>query len=281
MQHSDEILALLTLTPVDDDAFTARNPDTLLQRTYGGQVMAQALSAVYQTVDADRLAHSLKGYFLRPGAPETPITYRVTRTRDGGTFSMRRVQAYQGDREIFLMTVSLKEPEDGLEHAQEPNRAAPPPEDCMPLSGFLGQASRSAAALWEQEFAAIDARFVGMGDYRGGSQMQVWLRTSGALPDDPRVHQMMLAYASDLTLLGVTTLPHPGVFGSRALLMATVDHSLWFHRPIRADEWVLYDQGSPNASNALGLAYGRLYDRHGSLGATSTQEGLIRMTEEA
>ena len=277
MQTTEEILALLRLTEDGADTFTGQNPDTLLQRTFGGQVMAQALSAVYQTVDPERIAHSLKGYFLRAGHPDVPITYVVTRNRDGRTFSSRRVQAFQGDREIFIMTVSLKVAEQGLDHTERPGHLPPPAEDCGPLAAVLGQASRRAADVWEREFAAIEARFAGMAEVNGGSRMQVWMKTRDRLPDDPRIHQMMLAYASDMTLLGVSTLPHPEVLGSPGLEMATVDHSVWFHRPIRADEWVLYDQGSPNAFNALGLSHGRLYDTDGTLGASTTQEGLVRL----
>lgn len=280
MQTTEGILALLDLEVVGEDTFEGLNPDTVLQRTFGGQVMGQALAAVYRTVTPDRLAHSLKGYFLRAGDPDTPITYRVTRNRDGRTFSSRRVQAFQADREIFLMTVSLKSPEVGLEHTEAPGRVPDPPEYCVPLATVLGQASRRAAQLWEREFAAIDARFAQMSEVNGGSRMQVWLRTKDKLPEDPRTHQMLLAYASDMTLLGVSTLPHSDAFGSPQLEMATIDHSMWFHRPLRADEWVLYDQGSPNASNALGLAHGRLYSPDGVLGASTTQEGLIRVRSE-
>lgn len=280
MQTTEGVLALLNLDGVGKDTFVGQNPDTLLQRTFGGHVMSQALAAVYRTVQPERMAHSLKGYFLRAGHPEIPITYQVTRNRDGRTFSSRRVQAFQGDREIFIMTVSLKVVEEGLEHAESPGRAPALPEECVPLAEVLGTASRRAADVWEREFAAIDARFAGMGEVNGGSRMQVWLRTRDRLPENPRIHQMLLAYASDMTLLGVSTLSHPDAFGSPALEMATIDHSMWFHRPLRADDWVLYDQGSPNAANALGLSHGRLYSTAGVLGASTTQEGLIRLRDD-
>ncbi|MFV0452529.1 MAG: acyl-CoA thioesterase [Propioniciclava sp.] len=281
MQTTEEILRILEVTRRADGRFQGRNPDTILQRTFGGQVMAQALSAVYGTVDHRWLAHSLKGYFLRAGHPHFPIDYHVTRARDGRTFTTRRVQAFQDDREIFVMTVSLKVDEPGLDHAETPGHWPDPPQSCVPLAAVLGRSGRRAAEMWEREFAAIDARFAGRAEVNGGSRMQVWLRTRDALPDDPRIHQMMLAYASDMTLLGVSTLPHPAAFGSAALQMATVDHSMWFHRPIRADAWVLYDQGSPNAANALGFSLGRLYDSTGVLGASTAQEGLIRLAEES
>lgn len=281
MQHISEILDLLELRQESADVFVGEHPDTEQQRVFGGQVMAQALSAVYRTVPPERLAHSLKGYFLRAGSTAEPIQYRVIRTRDGGSFTTRRVNASQGGEDIFVMSVSLKVPEEGLEHAAVPHKPPTPPEDCPRLSTVMGERSRRTAEVWEREWAALDTRFVGF-SHRGqtdGLRMQVWLKSVGSMPDDPRLHQMVLAYASDLTLLGVSTLPHPDAFGSPRLQMATIDHSMWFHRHIRADEWVLYDQSSPNATNALGLSFGKLFDAQGVLGAHAVQEGLIRMTD--
>lgn len=281
MQHIDELVALLDLRAEANDTFVGEHAETRQQRTFGGQVMAQALAAVYRTVPEERLAHSLKGYFLAPGSTAEPLTYRVTRTRDGGSFSTRRVTARQGGREIFVMTVSCKVAEDGLTHQVAPTKPPASPQECPRLSAVLGERSPQTAEVWEREFAALDTRFVGFSNREGseGMRMQMWLRTVGELPDDPRLHQMVLAYASDLTLLAVSTLPHPEAFGSPALQMATVDHSLWFHRPVRTDEWVLYDQASPNAGNALGLSIGRLYSADGVLGAHAVQEGLIRMSD--
>lgn len=282
MQHISEVLALLELERRDASTYVGQHPPTEQQRTFGGQVMAQALAAVYQTVPSDRLAHSLKGYFLRPGSTAAPITYVVFRTRDGGSFSTRRVTALQFDKEIFVMSASFKVPEDGLDHAAVPHKPPSLPDDCPRLSTVLGERSPRTAEVWEKEWAALDTRFVGF-SHRGqtdGVRMQVWLKSVGEMPDDPRLHQMVLAYASDLTLLAVSTIPHPEAFGSPRLQMATIDHSMWFHRPLRADEWVLYDQSSPNAANALGLSVGRLFDAHGRLGAHAVQEGLIRMADD-
>ncbi|MDN5569893.1 MAG: acyl-CoA thioesterase II [Propionibacteriaceae bacterium] len=280
MQHIDELLELLRLDDAGDHVFTGRHPETMMQRTFGGQVMAQALAAAYRTVADDRICHSLKGYFLRGGATDTSIEYHVGRTRDGGTFSTRNIRALQHGREIFQMAASFKTPESGLEHAELPMQTPIPPGDCPDLAAVLGERSQRAAQLWEKEWAAIDARFVPTApQVNGGARMQVWIRSHGDLPDDPRIHQMVLAYASDLTLLGVTTLLHPDAFGSPRLQMATIDHSMWFHRAIRADDWVLYDQSSPNASNGLGFARGRLYNEAGVVGASTTQEGLIRLTQ--
>lgn len=282
MQHISEILALVELERRDASTFIGQHPETEQQRTFGGQVMAQALAAVYETVPSDRLAHSLKGYFLRAGSTAAPITYVVFRTRDGGSFSTRRVTALQFDQEIFVMSASFKVPEDGLDHAAVPHKPPSLPEDCPRLSAVLGERSPRTAEVWEKEWAALDTRFVGF-SHRGqtdGVRMQVWLKSVGEMPDDPRLHQMVLAYASDLTLLAVSTIPHPEAFGSPRLQMATIDHSMWFHRPLRVDDWVLYDQSSPNAANALGLSVGRLFDAQGRLGAHAVQEGLIRMADD-
>ncbi|MFP5415755.1 MAG: acyl-CoA thioesterase [Actinomycetes bacterium] len=281
MDHIDEVLSLLELEQDAADVFVGDHPDTLQQRVFGGQVMAQALAAMYRTVAQERFAHSLKGYFLRAGSTKEPIHYQVARTRDGGSFSTRRVNAVQAGHEIFVMSASFKVAEKGLDHAAAPVKPPTAPEECPPLSHVLGQRSPRTAEVWEREWAALDTRFVGFShrELSYGPRMQVWLRAVGNMPDDPRLHQMVLAYASDLTLLAVSTLPHREAFGSPQLQMATIDHSMWFHRPIRADEWVLYDQSSPNAANALGLSYGRLYSAGGVLGANTVQEGLIRMAD--
>lgn len=282
MQHISEVLALLALDRRDETTFVGEHPETELQRTFGGQVMAQALAAVYETVPADRVAHSLKGYFLRPGSTAAPITYRVALTRDGGSFTTRRVTAFQFDREIFVMSASFKVPEAGLDHAAVPHKPPTPPDQCPSLAEVLGERSPRTKEVWEKEWAALDTRFVGYShrEHADGMRMQVWLKSVGEMPDDQRLHQMVLAYASDLTLLAVSTLPHPEAFGSPRLQMATIDHSMWFHRPLRVDEWVLYDQSSPNAANALGLSFGKLFDADGVLGAHAVQEGLIRMADE-
>lgn len=279
MDHISEVLALLELRPAGEDVYLGRHPATLQQRTFGGQVMAQALAAMYRTVPTQRLCHSLKGYFLRPGVTEADIAYTVTRPRDGRSFTTRRVTASQGGQDIFVMSASFKETEDGLEHAAVPSKPPTPPQECAPFTDRLRMMAPAAAEMWEREWAAIDTRFVGFSNRETseGPRLQVWLRTVGAMPDDPRIHQMVLAYASDLTLLVVSTLAHPETFGSPDLQLATIDHSMWFHRPIRVDDWVLYDQSSPNAANALGLSFGSLYDASGFLGAHAVQEGLIRL----
>ncbi|RXW33395.1 acyl-CoA thioesterase II [Propioniciclava flava] len=281
VDHIDQVLDLLNVTRVGPDVFVGENPDTDLQRVFGGQVMGQALNAMYSTLPQDRLAHSMKSYFVRPGSTAAPIHYAVSRTRDGGSFSSRHVVASQGGQDIFVMTASFKVAEDGFEHSTPAPADVPDPETCTPLSRVLGALSPRTAEVWEREWASLDTRYIrGVeGTDAGDPRLQIWFRAVGQMPDDPRLHQMVLAYASDLTLLAVSTLAHPEAFGSPRLQMATIDHSMWFHRPIRADRWVLYDQVSPDANNALGFSMGKLFSEDGTLGAHAVQEGLIRMAD--
>ncbi len=281
MDHIDQVLDLLNVARVAPDVFVGENPDTDLQRVFGGQVMGQALHAMYATMEEDRLAHSMKSYFVRPGTTSAPLQYTVARTRDGGSFSSRNVVASQGGQDIFVMSASFKVAEDGLEHATAAPAGVPEPAACPPLSTVLGALSPRTAEVWEREWASLDTRYIRGTEDAGGEdpRLQIWFRAVGEMPEDPRLHQMVLAYASDLTLLAVSTLAHPEAFGSPRLQMATIDHSMWFHRPIRADRWVLYDQVSPDANNALGFSMGSLFAHDGTLGAHAVQEGLIRMAD--
>ncbi len=282
----DELIALLDLEQTGPAIFRGQDPDPeirLFQRVFGGQVLAQALTAGYRTVPEGRVAHSLGAYFLREGQPGVPITYTVENTRDGKSFSARRVVASQGERAIFSMVCSYHEIEAGLDHADATPDDVPPPQDCPPLSEVLGARSRRAAAAWRNEWGVIEARFasdtsalsaVGQRD----ADMKLWVRAESTLPDDPQLHQAVLAYASDLTLLAVSTVPHPVEFAGPNMQVASINHSMWFHRPARADEWLLYDQVSPSASAGLGFAFGRLFSG-GRLVASCAQEGLIRLIE--
>lgn len=280
-QTAQELVELLELEEVDHLRYRGQDPRTTMQRTYGGQVMGQALSAMYSTVPDGRLCHSLTGYFLRPGVPKASIDYQVSVMLDGGSFSNRRVVAEQEGRPIFVMAASFKTPEDGFEHQISAFQPPPPPEDCPPLADVLAVRSSRAKRAWMQEWAALDVRYADSSltsELDRNARLLVWVKTADDLPADPRVHQQVLAYASDLTILAVSTLTHPVDFYSPQMQVATINHSMWFHRPIRADRWVLYDQASPNASNALGLSMGRLYAGK-TLGASCAQEGLIRMTK--
>ena len=280
-QVIEELLALLDLEQINDLEFVGQHPETQMQRSFGGQVMAQCLAAAYRTIHDERLCHSLSGYFLRPGSTGAPITYRVFSTRDGRGFSTRRVVAEQGGKDIFVMASSFKTAEQGLEHQIAPYSPPVPPERCRPLAEVLAR-NEEGRRHWEDEWGALDVRYVESSRENpllDNARLMVWVRTVGRLEDDPRLHQEVLAYLSDLTLLPSATVPHDVEFYSRRMQIATINHSMWFHRPVRADGWVLYDQVSPSASNGLGFAFGRLYSG-GVLGASCAQEGLIRVLPE-
>ena len=281
----DELIALLDLEQRGDDLFLgAADANTHRQRVFGGQVLAQALTAAYRTVAKDRIAHSLSAYFVRSGLAGVPIEYRVEETRDGGSFSTRRLSATQDGRTIFFMACSFHRLEPGLNHADTIPQGVAPPEQCPPLSEVLGARSRRSAAAWRQEWGVLETRFASDTSAADGRQadaaMKVWVRAESPLPDDPRLHQAVLAYASDLTLLAVSTVPHPVVFAGPGMQAASINHAMWFHRPARADQWLLYDQVSPSASSGLGFSFGRLFSG-GRLVASCTQEGLIRITDPA
>jgi acyl-CoA thioesterase-2 len=266
----EDLVDLLDLEKIDDDLFRGRQPQTAAQRVFGGQVLGQALGAATRTVEPERIVHSLHGYFLRPGDTAVPIVYRAETTRDGKTFSSRRVVASQNGKPIFYMSASFQRPEPGLDHGDPMPDDVVPPEEAPTLASVLEAATGRKAEDWNKEWAALDMRLAGV------SGRQFWIRAAGKLPDDPALHAGVLAYASDLTLLGASLLPHGLVIGDRRIQPASIDHALWFHRPFRADEWLLYDQASPSASGARGFATGRLFTQDGRLAASVAQEGLIR-----
>ncbi|MEV6288605.1 acyl-CoA thioesterase II [Kribbella sp. NPDC051770] len=266
----DDLVELLDLEKIDDDLYRGRQPQTSAQRVFGGQVLGQALAAAGRTVEPERIVHSLHGYFLRPGDTAVPIVYRAEPTRDGKTFSSRRVVASQNGKPIFYMSASFQRPEPGLDHGDPMPGDVVPPEEAPTLASVLEAATGRKAEDWNKEWSALDMRLAGV------SGRQFWIRAAGKLPDDPALHACVLAYASDLTLLGASLLPHGLVIGDRRIQPASIDHALWFHRPFRADEWLLYDQASPSASGARGFATGRLFTQDGRLAASVAQEGLIR-----
>lgn len=280
-QSVTELIDLLDLEEIEVGLYRARQPDSRLQRVFGGQVLAQALVAATRTVPQDRLVHSLHAYFLVAGRVDLPLVYDVEAVRDGGSFSSRRVVARQGGQVIFYLSASFHRHEEGYQHADPVPMDIPGPDECPRLSDALAAASGRPAELWEREWGALDVRYVG--DSRAGGTLadpehparaRVWVKTSGPLPDDPRLHEAALAFASDLTLLSASTVPH-GVLIGIDVQAASIDHAMWFHRSFRADQWLLYDQISPSASQALGLSTARLF-QDGVLVSDVAQEGLIR-----
>ncbi|MCZ4500854.1 MAG: acyl-CoA thioesterase [Marmoricola sp.] len=278
-----ELIDLLDLELIEDNLFRGRQPDTQLQRVFGGQVAAHALVAATRTVAEKYVVHSLHSYFVRPGDTAVPIIYDVESIRDGRTFATRRVIARQHGRPIFGMTLNFQVPEHGLEH-QDLMPQVPPPEDCISLGDIFAQRNHDTSE-WEREWAALDVRYAGNsrpgGELANDSQparAQIWIRTNGALPDDPLQHAAAFTYASDMTLLGASLVPHGVFISSPNVQAASLDHTIWFHRQFRADEWWLYDQHSPVATGGRGLTTARVFTPDGALVATVAQEGLIRVS---
>lgn len=278
-----ELLALLDLEPLEVNIYRGRNRDIGSTRVFGGQVFAQALVAARRTVDEPREAHSVHGYFILPGDLKAPIVYFVDRLRDGSSFATRRVTAIQHGQAIFNLSASFHRQEDGLEH-QPAMPDAPAPESLeTELNLIRAMADRipeSYRAIWTQE-RPIDFRPVDPVDpFRASAKppvRQLWFRAIGTMPDEPLLHQAVLAYASDYSLLTTALLPHGVSYRAPGLQLASLDHSLWMHRPFRADEWMLYTMDSPVSHGARGFARGAIYSQSGDLIASVAQEGLLRM----
>lgn len=280
---TEQLVDLLDLEQIDLDIFRGRSPEENLQRVFGGQVAGQALVAAGRTTDGQRPVHSLHAYFLRPGTPGVPIVYQVERVRDGRSFTTRRVIAVQRGRTIFNLTSSFHQAEPGFEH-QVPMPDVPAPETLPKLSdemrGHLPELPDSPERM--ERRMAFDIRYVerlrwDVDELRDVQPRSgVWMRAIEPLGDDPLVHTCALTYASDMTLLDAVRLPIEPLWGPRGFDMASLDHAMWFHRPFRADEWFLYQQESPIATGARGLARGQIFDREGRLIVSVTQEGLFR-----
>jgi acyl-CoA thioesterase-2 len=280
-----ELLALLDLEPVEVNIFRGVSPKDRSQRVFGGQVLGQALVAATRTV-SDRICHSLHAYFLLPGDPKVPILYQVDRSRDGKSFSSRRVVAIQHGRPIFHMSVSFQIDEGGLEH-QLAAPEVPPPEALQSEDAFRRKVIDQVPPEMREHFLRprpIELRPVEPSDTlipaKRAPHQAVWVRATGKLPDDGPLQQCVLAYASDMTLLDTCLLPHGIGWFDPHMQMASIDHAMWFHRPFRADEWLLYVQDSPFAGSGRGFNRGLVYTRDGKLVASVAQEGLIRTLSE-
>jgi len=277
----DDLLDLLQLETLEENLFRGVSPDEDRQRIFGGQVAAQALVAAGRTGSDDRPVHSLHAYFLRPGDPNIPVIYDVDRIRDGKSFTTRRVVAIQHGKAIFNLAASFQVVEAGPDHSMEmPDVPAPEqlPTFRERLEPYLDRLGESMVE-WLVRERPIDSRPVQDPHWLEPAPRQptqdVWIKTNGDLPDDPLLHACVVAYASDLTLLDTATLPHAIGYDGR-FMMASLDHAMWFHRPFRADEWMLYHQLSPSASNARGLALGHVFRADGQVAITVMQEGLLR-----
>lgn len=281
------LLEVLDLERLEVNLFRGISPQNGWQRVYGGQVLGQALVAAGRTVDEPRVAHSLHGYFLLAGDPTQPIIYEVERIRDGGSFTTRSVKAIQHGRAIFAMSASFQKEEEGFEHAS--SMPDVPPPEALPSAGeliakLMDALPENMRSYWQRE-APIELRPVDVSRYLSREpyppQQHIWLKANGRLPDDARLHQCVLAYASDFTLLDTALIAHGKLLFDSDIQLASLDHALWLHRPFRADEWLLYTQDSPNASGARGFCRGSFYTRDGTLVASTAQEGLIRKRQTA
>src|SRR5215472_7398643 len=275
------VLDILDLEPLEVNLFRGRSPQSGWQRVFGGQVIGQALVAACRTVEG-RHPHSMHAYFLLPGDPKVPIIYEVDRIRDGKSFTTRRVVAIQHGHAIFSTSVSFHNDEPGLVH-QAPMPDVPAPEALPSESAVGGEVLEhmpEAVRRYYERERPIELRPVEYARYFGkkfaDAKFHVWIRTTGRLPDDPAIHQCVLAYASDLTLLDTALMPYGRTLFAQEFMAASLDHALWFHRPFRADDWLLYAQDSPSTADSRGFARGLIFTRDGTLVASVAQEGLVR-----
>jgi acyl-CoA thioesterase-2 len=283
----DDLLSLLDLEPLEVNIYRGRNRDVGSGRVFGGQVFAQALVAARRTVDEPREAHSVRGDFILPGDLAAPIVYFVDRLRDGNSFATRRVTAIQHGRAIFNLSASFHKVEDGLAHQFSMPEVPDPeslPSELSLIRAIADRIPERYRATWTQD-RPIDFRPVHPIDpFRPDTRpphRQLWFRAAGTMPDEALLHQAVLAYASDYSLLTTALLPHGVSFRAPELQLASLDHSVWLHRPFRADEWLLYVMDSPLSAGARGFARGSIFTRAGELVASVAQEGLLRMRPAA
>ena len=277
----DELLSILDIEQLEVNLFRGLSPQVGWQRVFGGQVIGQALVAANRTVTGRR-AHSLHAYFLRAGDPSVPIIYEVDRIRDGGSFSTRRVVAIQHGQAIFSMAASFHKEEPGLHHQiKMPDVPSPEslPSEAELKARFMERMPPQVRAYWERE-RPIEIRPIDLSRYlepgNHAPTQQVWIRATGQLGDDLALHQCVLAYASDFTLLDTALVAHGRFVFDPSLMLASLDHAIWFHRKFRADEWLLYAQDSPSSGAGRAFCRGTLFAREGELVASTAQEGLVR-----
>jgi acyl-CoA thioesterase-2 len=281
MKSVTELIDLLTLEKIEENLFRGQSHSLGSQRVFGGQVLAQALQAAYKTVVPERTVHSLHCYFVLPGDIERPIVFEVETIRDGGSFSTRRVKAIQRGKAIFFMSASFHQHEEGFTH-QIPMETVAQPEELISWKEIVEKFS-DFLPKGIKKFLSVDHPFtfkpVELFDPTSEGQKpirNVWMRSIGEVPADERIQQAVLAYASDYNLLTTALLPHGKAAYSGEMQMASLDHAMWFHRPFKTEEWLLYSIDSPSASGARGFTRGSIYNRQGELVASVAQEGLIR-----
>ncbi|WP_437882541.1 acyl-CoA thioesterase II [Pseudomonas sp. LRF_L74] len=285
-QVLDDLVALLSMEQIEENLFRGRSQDLGFRQLFGGQVLGQCVSAANQTVEENRHVHSLHGYFLRPGDASLPVVYQVDRVRDGGSFSTRRVTAVQKGQQIFTCSASFQHDEGGFHH-QVPMPDVPGPENLASETDL----ARQVAALIPERIRdlmtsdkPIEIRPVTSVNPFAPEPAEpikyVWFKAAGELPDEPQLHKLLLAYASDFNLLTTALLPHGVSVFQKFMQVASLDHSLWYHANLRMDDWLLYAMDSPWAGNARGFSRASIFNRSGELVASASQEGLIRLRED-
>jgi acyl-CoA thioesterase II len=279
----DGLVRLLDLERIEKDVFRGRSPNVAMQRVFGGQVAGQALVAAGRTVPHDRIVHSLHSYFIRPGDPSAPIVYNVDRVRDGRSFTTRRVVAVQHGDAIFALSASFQLQQDGLSH-QSPSPESPHPLS-LPTAQERDRGNEDKLPPFHRIPWPFEVRYADKPSWEQRSEgprefgeYRIWMKATGRLPDDPLVHACALTFAADLTLLDSVLVRQGLAVSEDPIQMASLDHAVWFHRPFRADEWLLYSQESPSASGSRGLCLARIFDADGMHVASVMQEGMIRLT---
>jgi acyl-CoA thioesterase-2 len=282
-----ELLSILDLEKLEHNLYRGRSPKLDWQRVFGGQTIAQALVAAQRTVDPDRHVHSLHGYFMRPGDTKVPIIYEVDRIRDGGSFTTRRVVAIQHGHAIFSLEASFQVEEQGLEHQVPMPLDVPAPDMLMTQQELIGKfgdaVPQGIKRYWERD-RPIEMKPVMLKHYTSREKLapeqNIWIRTAGPVPADRATQAAVLAYLSDMTLLDTSTFAHGRAVFDPDIQAASLDHAMWFHRPHRLDDWILYTQDSPSSQGSRGFTRGALYGRDGTLIASVAQEGLIRLRHQ-
>jgi acyl-CoA thioesterase-2 len=282
-----ELLSILDLEKLEHNLYRGRSPKLDWQRVFGGQTIAQALVAAQRTVNPDRHVHSLHGYFMRPGDTKVPIIYEVDRIRDGGSFTTRRVVAIQHGHAIFSLEASFQGEERGLEHQVPMPLDVPAPDTLMTQQELIGKygdaVPEGIKRYWERD-RPIDMKPVMLKHYTSREKLapeqNIWIRTAGPVPADRATQAAVLAYLSDMTLLDTSTFAHGRAVFDPDIQAASLDHAMWFHRPHRLDDWILYTQDSPSSQGSRGFTRGALYGRDGKLIASVAQEGLIRLRHQ-
>ena len=279
------LLSLLDLEQLEVNLFRGHSQPTGFTRVYGGQVLAQSVVAAQRTVTEPRSMHSMHAYFLLAGDPKVPIVFEVERVRDGGSFTTRRVKAVQHGQAIFVMSVSFHKEEASYDH-QAAMPDVPGPDELPNETELRAAMVDKLPAGFKSYFAreqpmivkAVEAeRYLSRKPAK--PVQHIWMRANGKLPDDPRIHQCILTYASDFTLLDTALIPHGKLMFDTDIQLASLDHAIWLHRPFRADEWLLYAQDSPSATGARGFCRGNIFRQDGTLVASTVQEGLIRQRQ--